>query len=182
MKKSLILGSGVAALAMAALPFAGVFADDITTVKDTLTVTVAETCAFGSTTSGTVNPSIATEKDNSYSASNQTPGALVNLGDTTLAIECNNTAGYKITPTMTSLTGTGGTDIAYSATEAAAASGTWSAAYSGTASGIFTSGTAVTGTSTMTDTYTIHYKVGLGTNQEATTYTGTATYVLAPNV
>ena len=31
----------------------------------------------------------------------------------------------------------------------------------------------------MTDTYTISYKVGLGADQEAATYQGTATYVLA---
>ena len=182
MKKLAIAG---ASLALAAMPVVGVFADDITTVKDTIQVTVSSFCRFGASTSGTVNPSIATEKDNTYSQSGQAPGALVELGSTTLAIECNDAHGYQITPSMTSLTDTDASDGTGTAitfkdgTDAAANDGKWSAAYSGAATGNFTSGTAITGSSSMTDTYTISYKVGLGADQEAATYQGTATYVLA---
>lgn len=176
MKKALI--AGVASLAIAAMPVAGVFA--VTDITDTLSVQVSQTCALGSDNSGNV-------AGQAYSAENKTPGQLVDFGTqkTVLDINCNDTKGYKITPTFTGLTANSDADeITYSSTAATAGSGTWSATYvkngAGESTG-FTNGTAVTGDSTMTDYYTITYLVGLDANQPAGTYQGSAKYELAVN-
>ena len=186
MKKSLIAGAGIAALAMAALPFAGVFAE--TTVKDNLTVTVNPFCELANITpSGTSG----TNPNNYYGVGN--PGTLVSLAAgtkaspstgtaTSITINCNDANGYTVTPTFTALMLNGTTsaqDIAYNgATAATAGSQTWTAyqTKSGTKTAI---NGAFEGGSTMTDTYTFSYEAGLGANQAAGDYTGSATYTLA---
>lgn len=181
MKKSLFAVAGVAALAAVAMPAAGVFADTMS-VKDSLTVTVGSSCTLAS-----ITPAAATSTDgNPYTASGN-PGALLDFTATTSAttftVNCNDQDGYTITPTFTSLMLGGVTssqDIVYGT--AAANAQEWTAYYSknsGPATAFTASGTAITGTSTMTDTYTFSYKVGLGSNQAAGAYTGTASYALA---
>ena len=178
MKKSLIAGAGVAAFAFAAMPLDGVFA--VTEITDTLSVQVASSCELGSDNSGNT-------AGQAYTAENKNPGTLVTWSTqhTVLDINCNNTAGYKITPTFTGLTANSGADsINYStSTVAAAGSGTWTAYYKLGTAGTKTAfpTTAITGTSTMTDYYTIDYEVGIGTDQAAGTYTGSAKYELAVN-
>ena len=178
MKKSLIAGAGVAALAMAAVPFAGVFAAT-TTIVDNISVGVSESCQVGTDASG------ATSVSRSFSATNQSPNTLVTFTDaseaTQVEIKCNVAAGYTLTPTFTALT-SGSNSIAYDGSAVAAAGdGEWSAQYalnSGSLA-LMTSGTAINGTSTMTDVYNFTYNIGLDEDQPAGTYTGTATYVLA---
>jgi len=188
MKKALI--AGAASVALAAMPVVGVFADDVLTVKDQLTVTVSSSCTYDG-----ITPAGATsETGNTYSAS----GAAGNLLDftatssaTTLTVKCNDPDGYTITPTFTSLkiNGISGAandaqDIPYGSAinNATQAQRAWTAYYSknsGTATAFTASGTAISGDSTMTDTYSFSYKVGLGADQAAGSYVGTATYVLA---
>ena len=180
MKKSLIAGAGVAALAMAALPFAGVFADDTLSVKDKLVLTVSSSCTYDG-----ITPAAATSNDgNEYTAS-AAPNQLKDFGATSsatnLTVKCNAANGYTITPTFTGLTGP--STIPYNGSaDPTAGSETWAAYYSknsGNATRFAASGTAIEGTATMTDTYTFSYKVGTGPDQAAGTYNGTATYVLA---
>ncbi len=180
MKKSIIAGAGVAALAMAALPFAGVFATDTLSVKDKLVLTVSSSCTYDG-----ITPEAATSSNgNEYTAS-AAPNQLVSFGATSsatsLTVKCNDADGYSITPTFTGLTGP--TTISYDGSaDPTAGSESWAAYYSknsGTATIFAASGTAITGSSTMTDTYTFSYKVGTGADQAAGTYNGTATYVLA---
>ena len=187
MKKLAIAG---ASAVLAAMPVVGVFADDVMTVKDQLTVTVSSSCTYDS-----ITPAGATsDTGNTYSAS----GAAGNLLEfaasssaTSLTVKCNDPDGYTITPTFTDLkiNGISGNvntaqDIPYGSAIASASQSqrAWTAYYtknSGTATAFTASGTAIDGVSTMTDTYSFSYKVGLGADQAAGTYVGTATYLLA---
>ena len=188
MKKSLI-AAGAASAVLAAMPVLGVFADadPILTVKDKLTVTVSSSCTMDA-----VNPSGANwTTGNEYTASGAA-GALLNFTATSQAtsftVKCNDADGYTITPTFTDLKIGGleapanaAQDIPYAASSSAG-SKTWTAFYSknnGAATAFAASGTAVTGSATMSDTYAFSYSVGLGADQAAGTYVGTATYVLA---
>ena len=187
MKKSLI-AAGAASAVLAAMPVLGVFADgDVLTVKDQLTVTVSPSC-----TMATITPSDATgSTGNTYSATGSA-GALLSFAATSTAtsftVKCNDADGYTITPTFTDLKINGlegaanaAQDIPYAASSSAG-SKTWTAFYSknsGAATAFAASGTAVSGTATMSDTYAFSYSVGLGADQAAGTYVGTATYVLA---
>ena len=180
MKKLAIAG---ASLALAAMPMAGVFAAT-TTVVDNISVGVKSSCQIGT------DGESSTQVSRSYSATNQLPGTLVSFDDTTgtpastpVAIKCNNSAGYTLTPTFTSLTNASSDAIAYDGTAVAeAGDGEWSAEYSldaGTTKTLMTNNGVINGNSTMTDTYNFFYNVGLDENQPAGTYTGTATYLLA---
>ena len=183
MKKSIIAGAGVAALAMAALPFAGVFAAT-TTIVDNISVGVASSCQIG--TNGDGEQSVS----RSFAATNQQPGALVTFTDTEqatqVAIKCNASNGYTLTPTFTALTNATSDSIGYDGTKVAAGGdGKWSASYVLThedtpgSSTLMTSNSAITGSSTMTDVYNFTYNIGLSDDQPTGTYTGTATYLLA---
>lgn len=177
MKKLAIVASSVA---LAAMPVVGVFAVDTLSVKDKLTLTVSSSCTYDA-----ITPEAATSSEgNPYTAS-AAPNQMVNFGATSsatsLTVKCNDADGYTITPTFTGLTGP--TTIAYDGSaDPTAGSGSWAAYYSknsGAATIFAASGTAVDGTTTMTDTYTFSYKVGTGVDQAAGTYNGTATYALA---
>ena len=184
MKKSIIAGAGVAALAMAALPFAGVFAE--TTIQDHITVTVNSSCQLDITPS-TAGGSTANEWYGSGNAGSLVTPAAGTKSDpgsgtaTSVVVKCNDAKGYKISAAFTPLQLNGVTsaqDIAYSATtEAAPNSQTWTAYANSLA--ITPGATALDGQSTMTDSYAFSYKVGLGANQAAGDYTGTATYTLS---
>ena len=186
MKKSIIAGAGVVALSMAALPFAGVFAVDTLTVKDSLTLTVSSSCTYDG-----ITPEAATsESGNPYTASaapNQMVSFTATSSATSLTVKCNDADGYKITPTFTGLTGpTGSTPINYQGSEPVAGTAGWTAYYSknSAAAAPFTASGAsgaITSGSTMTDTYSFSYKVATDVNQAAGDYTGTATYALAAN-
>ena len=150
------------------------------TVKDKLTLTVSSSCTYDG-----ITPSAATtENGNEYTAS-ASPNQMVSFGAsssaTSLTVKCNDADGYSITPTFTGLTGP--STIAYDGSaDPTAGSESWAAYYSknsGAATRFAASGTAITGTPTMTDTYTFSYKVGTGANQAAGNYGGTASYLLA---
>ena len=178
-----------AAVALAAMPVVGVFAENVLTVKDKLVLTVSSSCTYDG-----ITPEAATsETGNEYTAS-ATPNQLVSFAATSsatsLTVKCNDADGYRITPTFTGLTGpTGAQSINYGSgqTEAAQGSGTWTAYYAKNSTqqnpvtpvAFTASGTAIEGTPTMTDTYTFSYKVGTLVDQAAGEYNGTATYVLA---
>ena len=174
MKKLAIASASVA---LAAMPVLGVFA-----ITDNISVTVSSSC-----TMATANGASTTVTGNSYTGSGA-PGDLVTLGTgtgvdpTKIKIQCNANNGYTLTPTFSVLTnGTAAHNISYSGSpEASAGSKTWTAYYAknSDAAAAFTT-SAISGTSTMTDTYTFSYKVGLSNDQATGTYTGTAQYVLA---
>ena len=187
MKKLAIVG---ASAALAAMPVFGVFATDITTVTDTLTVTVDPTCSFNAQQGGT-----APDATNGYSKTMLANAFDASFGTTTLTVTCNNAKGYSVGSVMNNLQGpaqSGGSTyetITYSITDlAAAGQGKYSAGYSNVINGA----TAVTGqvpqsgtlmtSNTMTpaagDTSTITYKVSTTSNQAAGSYVGTAVYTL----
>ena len=184
MKKSIKIATlGVAALGFAAAPVLGASAaTDVTSFTDNLSVTVTSTCTYGTAVSPAATGS-------NYSGSGAA-GALVDLSTgstpTTVKVTCNDVAGYKITPTFSGLNGTEGIvgqSIPYAASSSAG-SASWTAYYTknSDAATAFTAGTAITGgPSAQADSYSFSYKVGLGTNQPAGTYTGTAKYDLAVN-
>ena len=126
MKKSLIAGAGVSALAFAALPFAGVFAAGTSSsFTDTLTVGVASGCTLENSrqgtdqTSGQPNTGDYTVSDRSFTAqiaagtvgylnADNTGAATTTEG--TVSIQCNTTAAsdaYTVTVTVDGLTDSG---------------------------------------------------------------------------
>lgn len=111
MKKSLIAASA-SAVALAAMPIVGVFAD-ATTQVDTLEVTISKVCSFGfqdtetphiinvptpSHTDGTGGSGPATwDNNNKLSAVMLNGTENKDFGKTTLSVYCNNKNGYNIT-------------------------------------------------------------------------------------
>ncbi len=176
MKKSLIAGAGIAALGLAVVPFAGVFAADTTTMTDTIKVTIGSTCTFDGEATHTYTK--AMEAD-----------ALETVGTTTMVVKCNNAKGYAVTGNFTDLqgpakSGSGYETITYADTAATAGSGTWNAVV-GTSTIAGKTSSTITSKTTMSaaagDSTTITYKAGTTNNQAEGTYTGTATYTLTKN-
>lgn len=202
MKKSLIAGAGVAALAVAAVPFAGVFAaDGNDTTTDTVIVTIESACSL--TTTGT----------GEYSTTLTNGGVSNDLGPTSINIKCNDAGGWMVNAigANTSTTASAGaTDMAPDAAgKTPIATGT---TLNGTASNWamkLTAGAgdhaptivtgydeyhAVPGTAntkvasgattdqTNGSTFTTNYKVAVSPTQQTGTYTGKVTYTLVhPN-
>ena len=184
MKKSLIAGAGIAALGLAVVPFAGVFAADPVTVgvTDNITLTVAQGCAF-SAGGQSVNPS----------ASSVATGGTADFGANkthAFTIKCN-TKSYQVEAVATDLTNASAAahgKISYVAnatyTEGVADPGTdgqWTAVLTGgkTDAAISTTKSVIkTGNSTDTDAFSVEYKAYAGTAQNQGTYTGTVTYTL----
>ena len=194
MKKIAIAGASVA---LAAMPIVGVFAvdgDSLTPITDTVTVTVANSCTFarraggGTYDAGTIA---------NGSASSDITGSVFN-------IKCNDTGGWYLTAagdsdattksSMDSSTSKDTDDIVTGTTFSGDTSA-WAFRLDGTgvisdysaaayanvpAAGgatVATSNTAA-GNGTGID-ITAHYKVYIGNNQAAGTYTGKVTYTLA---
>ena len=187
MKKALI--AGAASVALAAMPLVGVFADgDITTMTDTLNITVNPTCTF-QVASG--HESV----DESFSAT-MTASEVKTFTASAAKIYCNQYNGYKVSATFTSLNGkvtgtetSNGNSITYKPNAAAAADdGKWSAAISGdgiTGTIYPASGSYIIEQSANTPaaghSFQAVYTVGAASDQAAGTYTGTATYTLTAN-
>ena len=175
MKKALV--AGAASFVLAAMPVIGVFAveGDPAAVEDTLTVTVAGSCAFTRTT-GT----------GQYTQAMQANQLKTDFGTSTFTAACNNGTGYTISAVFTSLDhsvdASHGQSITYSATTPTAGSGTWTAAVSG-GDNLAASNAVLANTNTQDpaagSTYTVDYKVSTHSTQGAGTYQGTATYTLA---
>ena len=206
MKKK-IIAAGVASLAVAATPMAGVFAENYgTAVVDQVQVTVTKVCNIRS--GGTVdNPTY----DGAQFSKTVTPGTLIGGGSsdsqewdsgtaTTLSYNCNDNGGWKIT--AQGVSGTSGTVSAQttmapsSSDSTAIVTGTatdgntsnWAFKVVGTgAVSSYTDFAAVPGTSTAvassTDsvsggTLTPSYRVWISPTQESDTYTGYVRYIL----
>ena len=129
MKKSLVAGASVAALAMAAVPFAGAFAADVT---DTIEVTVASACSF---TGGSAGVSYEASGNNGASVQPKNN----NSNEHEFTVFCNNSKGYTVSATAHSLTQSGVTDtFAYAATLPSGTTGAWNATISQAAGGSLT--------------------------------------------
>ena len=186
MKKSLIAGAGVAALAMAAVPFAGVFADPQAT--DTIEVTVNSSCTF---TTGAGTATYSASGNNGASVNPQSGSS--NVHDFT--VFCNDNDGYKVSATANALNQSPAitANFAYAATLPSGADGAWNAAIGqaqggslvleqlpsgGAATDIVShTGASVTGGESFTATYTAY----IGTATPTGTYSGTIAYTLAAN-
>ena len=201
MKKSLIAGAGIAALGLAVVPFAGVFAANplTATMTDNLTVNVDPTCVF---TEATAAPWTSIDKHD-YQAVDMTMNDLKEgIATTNMKVVCNDAKGYKVTVTAaTDLVGpetaTAGTYNKISFTSGNIAAGTsagWQAER--TTSSLDTKDynlSSVAGDSNNTvlakdsatagagDTATIKYNVATSENQAAGTYKGSITYTLTAN-
>ena len=201
MKKSLIAGSGVAALAMAALPFAGVFAEDGTmTQTDTVVVTVDSACSLA-TSGSTLDPA------STYAATIANGAYNTAIAGSTFTITCNDVQGWKLNAIGAGTsesgvaymdgTGTGITtsddfntgttlDGTVSAWAFKLAAGTGDHAGASIVSGytdfsvVPTAATKVASgtTSAGTQTVTATYGVGISPTQNAGTYTGKVAYTL----
>ena len=181
MKKSLVAGASVAALAMAAVPFAGAFAANVT---DTIEVTVASACSF---TGGSAGVSYEASGNNGASVQPKNN----NSNEHEFTVFCNNSKGYTVSATAHSLTQSGVTDtFAYAATLPSGTTGAWNAAISQAAGGSLTieqlpSGGAATNIATLGaasavggETFTAAYTAYIGTQTAAGTYSGTIEYTL----
>ncbi len=184
MKKSLIAGAGIAALGLAVVPFAGVFAADPTPVNiaDTITLTVAQGCEF-SAGGSSVNPN----------ATSVATGGTADFGGNTkheFTIKCN-TKSYQVEAVATDLINTSATshgEIGYVANATygegvtnPGVDGQWTAVLTGGKTDAAISKTKSTikaGNSTDTDNFSVEYKAYAGTAQNQGTYTGTVTYTL----
>ncbi len=197
MKKSLIAGASIAALGLAVVPFAGVFADDIRTMTDTIKVTVDPACAF-SKASDSDNPSAHT-----YTQKLAANSDVTTVGTTKMVVVCNDATGYKVTVNSddkapSALVGpkkseSSNEQIPFTTSALSKGTAGWNAATTATSiSGTpktetvyLSAGATVLTSTTMTpaagDTATIKYDVATSTNQAAGTYTGSITYTLAPN-
>ncbi len=146
MKKALIAGAGVAALGMAVLPMAGVFAasTDDTVITDTLSVTVEATCTFSTKTAYNTSTQTATSdgnvSDTAYAATvlNGAIASFNNSSSHKFGVVCNNSKGWTVTatdPADLAANGVTGHSIAYSAAALPAANsekeGVWNAIVTG---------------------------------------------------
>ena len=194
MKKLAIAGSAVA---LAAMPVVGVFATDITSVTDTIQLTVEATCTFNTENSGNAS-------DTTYSAT-VANGAIASLSGGsahTFNVFCNDNDGWKVTagaPNNLAGTGTNAHVISYQASAlpaaGAATEGAWIATVSGTGVSaelagittvsnvnyIATAGGIIATEAASTDgsSFTVTYGAYVGTETAADTYTGTIAYTLA---
>ena len=181
MKKSLIAGAGIAALGLAVVPFAGVFAADPTvSVTDTVKVTVNEACTF-SEGSTSLNPS------DTVDAGSET---TFNDAKHEFTIKCNSKS-YAVTATASDLnyqtTGnetapTAHNKFSYTNTYAKdGVDGVWTTTLTGgdTGAAIKTSSSTIkSGDATVSDNFSVTYKAYAGTEQTKGTYQGTVIYTL----
>ncbi len=204
-KSTKIIAGVVAGLGMAALPL-GAFATDVTSVTDTVSVTINPTCTFTTTSYTTAGSGEqANTATSSYSATvaNGATASFNSDGAHQFTVVCNDNEGWKVTAgTPGNLTGGTGNNhpITYTAAalpSQAQAEGVWNAVVSGDTiadtgidnSGVLSGGyiktnggiiaTEAASTSTTGSTFTVTYGAYVGTNTAAGTYTGTIQYTLA---
>ncbi len=178
MKKSLIAGAGIAALGLAVVPFAGVFAADTTTMTDTINVTIAEACTFDAAT-------------HAYTKA-MTANTAADIETTTMKVTCNNAKGYTVSGAYTALSGEESNKIAFGESAPVAGTSTWAASAVVTVDGgspaaaVYLKNNATVMSNTKQtiaagDTAAITYKAATSNNIAKGTYTGTATYTLSKN-
>ncbi len=200
MKKTLIAGAGVAALGMAALPFAGVFAaDGDLTQTDTVIVTVDSACSLA-TSGSSLTPA------STYTSTIANGEYDTDITGSTFTITCNDTGGWDLnaigagtaTGDVTKMDASTNVDaddiatgttldgsvsnwafkVAKGGTDASAA--TVTTGYTNFSAVPSSSTKIVTGSSTAGNvTVTATYGVGISATQSAGDYTGKVQYTLA---
>lgn len=197
MKKSLIAGAGVSALAFAALPFAGVFAATSSSFTDTLTVGVASGCTLENSTQSAQGDYSVSDRSFTDDIAAGTVGYL-NADSTgtasttagTVSIECNTEAAgdtYTVTVAIDGLTDSSTSETIAGGNYDSGATSGW--AIKSNASGATTnpfanytaasSTTFLTGNASATVTFNPSYKVYVAPDQEPGTYVGHAVYSIA---
>ncbi len=200
MKKSLI-ATGAAAVALAAMPALGAFAD----VIDTVEITIAESCTVASDTAstpGAENTMTADMVNNDVKEFTGTTGAMKG-GD--IYVTCNSASGWKVTAQGYSGNTAGTTDMvpdnASNTPIATAAEASIVAGTSAWGFKVTDDTTNPTGASITTSAYTAvpetatkvaskagaisqgilhtNYKVSTSATQQADTYTGKVKYVVS---
>ena len=176
MKKTII--AGASAVALAALPMAGVFAATQTSVEDTVQLTVTKTCAMDAA-SGTNTINLGSAAAGS---------SYTEKAGSVLTVTCNATAGWEITATTTSMErSTGDTNPIAFGNFTTATGSIWSAALTATGGTVtsgwddYTAGPAsntvvVSGTQVNSITVSPKYKAKTSSIQPDGTYSGSITY------
>lgn len=190
MKKALI--AGAASLAIAAMPVVGVFAADVTTQTDTLSVTIDATCTFkaDSITHSNGTSNVGTWAGDVLSGTMTNGSNTDDYGSTSFTVVCNNVDGWQVSADIEDLDGAAsGQSIAPNAAHSATISG-----YSLTVSQAADNGLTIpsgkqaadgqvasmaTATDNTGKTFTVTYGMGISETQAADTYTGDILYTLA---
>ena len=197
MKKSLI-ATGAASLALAAMPMAGVFAQDLS-VTDTIQITVNSACTIDETTTDTDG---LDTKDTTYAATvangAQADFSGTHSGNHAFHVSCNAPGGWSFSATPTDLTGytasnkstTNSDSIAFVTPTSythTGTSGQWTAEIAstgqtvtqptaaGTATTVINAQNAQAANVEITSTYSAY----VGTETSAGFYEGTIAYTLA---
>ena len=191
MKKS-IIATGTAAVALAAMPALGAFAD----VTDTVVLTIQSSCSVGQTsaTAGAGKTITETNAVNSHLYTYDADGSTGGGG--TLKVTCNDASGWNVKAVGSStgsdktvMVPTGsGTPIDTGTAESGATSN-WMFKVAGTGavsgytswSEVPSTATKVATSSTTVSEGTINtgYQVWVSATQQADTYTGSVTYTVA---
>lgn len=194
--KKMLIATGVASLAVAAMPVVGVFAD-VTGSTDTLEIKVNPTCSF---TTGNQGETTAAQTFTDTVLNGQK--AAFKVGENAKSthkfnVVCNDNDGWKVTAAGNDLSGAAGNNHritmvagAVYAAGSGQAEGQWSGALSGT--GVISGGyiplptegvaapvIATESASTASSAFTVTYDAYVGTQTAADTYTGTVTYSLS---
>lgn len=182
MKKSLIATAGVAAFAVAAVPFIGASAVDFT---DTLNLTIDNNCAFTrqSTAHGTGETwSPSGTSSDTLTGTKISLNTETTLGTSNYKVVCNNVDGYTVSVNASALNknaAEGDTTAASIPYGAAAAVGYWSLTSDGTGASYADNYVAHETTTTADESFTVTYKAYPAADQAAGSYTGTAEYTFA---
>ena len=183
MKKLAIVG---ASALLAALPVVGVFAADTTTVTDSVTITIDETCTLGTDLSGaTVNKTMTNgSKEESLEGSK-------------FSISCNDAGGWKLEAvgasegtSKTAMKGAKGTNSIPTGTSIDGSTSAWAfkaagtgveTTYSESFASIPDTATKIAGgeSPVSENSVDITYGVSVSNEQAADTYTGKVTYTLS---
>ena len=186
MKKSLIAGASVMALAGAVMPMAGVFATDADQqATDTIQVTISPSCTF-TTGSGT-----ATYSASGTNASGTVQPKSGNTNVHSFTVFCNNNGGYTVSATAQNLNTSPAIDDKFTYTNDTqtftGVDSLWNATIAGTGlkDQIAAADTAATiiertqASATGGESFTATYSAYIGTETPAGVYSGTIAYTLA---
>ena len=200
MKKILIAGASVAALAMAAVPFAGVSAD----VIDTVEITISSSCSVAADASDSTDTENLLQADMVNHDEKVFDGASGNEENGDIYVTCNASGGWNITAQGFSNSTAGTTTMV--ATGNGTAIPTAASPAAGTSAWAFkvVDGSPATGATISTSTWTAvpsnatrvaykngaisgghietNYMVSTSDTQEADTYTGMVKYVVSSGV
>ena len=193
MKKSLIAGAGVVALAMAAMPFAGVFAEGGSvgnngSLKDTLDLTIEDNCVFSRQSTPHTGSSWTTSgQDDDVFESDVLNGQTYDaIATSNFNVVCNNVKGYQVTVATTGFTAqtiTGADAWNYNAGGYADGGSSWYLDSNHAGKSLTGANNIVAKTQSATSTtgedFTITYNAKVSTSQQADTYEATATYTFA---